>query len=82
MYLYQAMNRARSRMPSINRVGIMNQVNRTLSGVQSGMRRIGNMASTGKQYGAQINSSLGGALEKNPIYNTGMQVLDSLSKLQ
>lgn len=72
MYLYQAMNRARSRMPTINRVGIMNQVNRTLSGSQSGMRRLGNMASTGRQYGAQINSALGGALDSNPMFNKGI----------
>jgi hypothetical protein len=33
----------------------MNEVNRTLSGKQSGFRRIGNMASAGKQNDAQIN---------------------------
>lgn len=49
MYLYQAMNRSRNKTPTINRVGVMNQVNRTMSGVQSGMRRLGNMPSTGKQ---------------------------------
>ena len=51
MYLYQAMNQARSKVPSINRVGMMNQVNRTLSGKQAGFRRIGNMASIGNQGG-------------------------------
>ena len=50
MYLYQAMNRARNKTPTINRVGLMNQVNRTMSGVQSGMRRIGNMPTTSKEY--------------------------------
>ena len=82
MYLHQAMSRMRSKLPTINRVGMMNQVNRTLSGVQSGIKRIGNMASQGKYYGTYINNALGGALDKNETYHKGMAVLDNISKLQ
>jgi hypothetical protein len=57
MYLYQAMNRSRNKTPSINRVGMMNQVNRTLSGKQSGMRRVGNMASSAQQHGSYMKKS-------------------------
>ena len=53
MYLHQAMNRARNKTPTINRVGLMNQVNRTMSGKQASMRRIGNMPTTNKEYTPQ-----------------------------
>ena len=50
MYLHQAMNRARGKTPTINRMGHMNQVSKTMSGKLSEVKRIGNMPSMGKQY--------------------------------
>lgn len=50
MYLHQAMSQMRSKVPTINRLGMMNQVNRTLSGTQSGLKRIGNMPNQSKNY--------------------------------
>ena len=50
MYLHQAMNRSRDKMPSINRVGLMNQVNKTMAGKLSEVKRIGNMKAVGKSY--------------------------------
>ena len=50
MYLHQAMNRARNKTPTINRMGHMNQVDKTMSGKLSEVKRIGNMPSMGKQY--------------------------------
>jgi hypothetical protein len=82
MYLHQAMSQMRSKVPTINRIGAMNQVNRKLLGAQSGLKRIGNIASQGRQYGAYINNALGGAMEKNETYNKGMSVLGSLEKLK
>lgn len=82
MYLHQAMSSMRSKVPTINRIGVMNQVNRTLSGAQSGLKRIGNVASQGKYYGTYINNALGGALDNNETYKRGMSVLSSLERLK
>ena len=72
----------RSTLPTKNRIGALNHVNRKLIGAQSGLKRIGNIASQGRQYGAYINNALGGAMEKNETYNKGMSVLGSLEKLK
>ena len=42
----------RSKAPQHNRIGVMNHVNRTLSGKQTGYKRIGNVMSQGKYTGA------------------------------
>ena len=52
MYLHQAMSsRLKNKVPQINRMGTMSQVNRTLSGTQAGLKRLGNMPSQSKYSG-------------------------------
>ena len=43
MYLHETMNKPRSSPPVVARLGQMNKVNRTLSGVVMGSKRIGNV---------------------------------------
>ena len=57
MYLHQAMSKAKSKVPQMNRMGKMGQVDRTLSGAQAGLKKMGNVSSQGKYSSVYMDKS-------------------------